>query len=137
MFINPGNSGDNALTPGPGRIHGLLVRVRTLDSLVKDEGQAGPFVIKVDVQGYEPSVLRGGRKTFLKSRFIVSEFWPFGLLAAGTTPSDYLEQVKAIGFKVLTLNGRPLSNGFLEKVSSLGSRDPYVTLDLLLMGTHI
>lgn len=44
-----------------------------LDDIVKNNKLPIPDLIKIDVQGYELNVLKGGIKTFSKARFIVVE----------------------------------------------------------------
>lgn len=50
----------NHLVPeGTGSVETIQVAVRTLDDLVED---AEPLVLKIDVEGFETSVVRGGRR---------------------------------------------------------------------------
>ena len=55
--------------------------------------------IKIDVQGYEHSVLRGAQRVLKENRGIrvLMEFWPYGLFKAGVTPSDVLNFIAACG----------------------------------------
>jgi FkbM family methyltransferase len=46
--------------------NGLRVQVSTVDSVIQ-EGEFHPNVVKIDVEGYEEEVLRGGIKTFSSS----------------------------------------------------------------------
>jgi FkbM family methyltransferase len=51
------------------------VQVDTLDHLMQDESVILPAetVIKMDVQGYEDRVIRGGRETFAKAKAVILE----------------------------------------------------------------
>jgi FkbM family methyltransferase len=51
----------------------LRVRVERLDDVVKDLDIEGPLLIKIDVQGYEDRVLRGGEQTARKAKVIIAE----------------------------------------------------------------
>lgn len=56
--------------------------------------------IKMDVQGAECHALRG-MLALLRSNTraqIVSEFWPAGLIAAGTSPHEYLDTLHSLGY---------------------------------------
>lgn len=49
----------------------LNVEVRQLDFLITHEGFPAPDVIKIDVEGYEEQVLRGGMRTIEKYRPVI------------------------------------------------------------------
>ncbi len=53
----------------------ITVPVRRLDDAVRDAGIAPPEIIKVDVQGGEMQVLRGGRETFAAADVLHLETW--------------------------------------------------------------
>ena len=56
--------------------------------------------IKIDVQGYEHSVLRGAQRVLKENRGIrvLMEFWPYGLSKAGVAPSDVLNSSRFAGW---------------------------------------
>jgi len=105
--------------------------MKTLDDLVDDSGQYGPFIIKIDVQGYELPALRGGSKTISKTDAIISEFWPFGIRLAGYDPRQYLDHITKNGFKIQWLDGRPFASELLDRICRIGAYDTYVMVDLL------
>jgi FkbM family methyltransferase len=69
LAVTPGHCGTNRIASGGG---GVRVPVRTLDALAIDPegGLAGHRVdfIKVDVEGHERAVLKGGRETIARDR---------------------------------------------------------------------
>lgn len=67
-YAGAGNFGGVSLLPAtPGAAHAHRVRVRTLDSL----GLPACGLLKVDVEGFEPQVLRGARETIMRHRPIL------------------------------------------------------------------
>ena len=49
----------------------LLVETTSIDSLIQDAGLPPPHVMKIDVEGHEAAVLRGGRVTLSRHRPVV------------------------------------------------------------------
>ncbi len=58
-------------------------------------------IIKIDIEGAEVLALKGMQNTIQRNEKLLffTEFWPEGLLRAGTTPLDYYNSLKDIGFK--------------------------------------
>ena len=81
------------------------VPVRTLDEIVSSAGFERVDVVKVDVEGNEVGVLRGGTRTFAGTAehrpALVTEFFP-GLLAehGGTTADAFLAELRALDFLI-------------------------------------
>jgi FkbM family methyltransferase len=86
IYLSPVNSGDHRLTLHSGeRRPTERVKVETLDHcLAQKPYLQPPYLIKVDVQGYEFHVLLGAEKTISHPVFIVAEIWPVGLQESGT-----------------------------------------------------
>jgi FkbM family methyltransferase len=95
LYSNVDNKGDNRLyssnlTP---ESTALPIRVRTVDSVLRDCKITAIDFLKVDVQGYEFEVIKGARETLRSSpdAIILSEFWPSGIRQASNCGSiDYL-----------------------------------------------
>jgi FkbM family methyltransferase len=103
--VQVGNRGDNRLYANPqghpddNRLP-LVISVTPLDDLIA--GWPHVDLIKMDVQGYECHVLTGLRETLdaHPSVIVVSEFWPRGLVQAGTSPGAMLDEFEARGFRL-------------------------------------
>jgi FkbM family methyltransferase len=98
MKCDPLNSGNNAIE----RIvddTAAGVTLKTVDEIVA--GRRVDF-IKVDVQGWEASVLRGGRRTLRENRplKLFLEIWPAGLRAAGSSAREIFEFVREAGLEI-------------------------------------
>jgi FkbM family methyltransferase len=107
-----------------------LIKVSTLDLILEESKVRGPYFIKIDVQGYELKVFKGGKETLSKECLIISEFWPYGLKLSGDSPLEYIQFVKDFGYKILQLNGKPLDDHKLLKLCKLGFHDRFVVTDL-------
>jgi FkbM family methyltransferase len=75
----------------------ISVPVKRLDDLAKDLKLGRNLMIKVDVQGFEDKVLRGGLETFAKAKLLILEL-------------SYLELYK----------GQPLFNDIYQELAKLG-----------------
>jgi FkbM family methyltransferase len=93
-----------------------MMTVETLDSFV-GRNELTPDFIKIDVEGMELEVLRGGAETFNRSvDVIMLEIHP-GMLMRGEPVSDIQVLLDSFGFKLLTLDFAPIS----DLASHLGS----------------
>lgn len=82
----------------------IRVPVRRLDAYVAEQRLPQPQIIKVDVQGGEGQVIRGGTETFARAEVLVLETW----LRRGygkQTPliSELIEQLMPLGFMCVEL----------------------------------
>ena len=73
------NSGDHRLSERG------TVAVRTV-SLDDYPPPPGPFAVKIDTQGAEPEIIRGGGAVLSKADLIVCEFWPWGMRRMSLAP---------------------------------------------------
>jgi len=131
LYCSKDGSKWNSLTRHRNSEMGIEVRVATLDEIVKQTRVGEPFLIKVDVEGHEWFVLKGGRHTLGRACRIVTEFWPWGLKMAGCSPSAYIEWMKMHGFIAFNLDGRPVTSRTLSRLCRLGEDDAFVLADLL------
>jgi FkbM family methyltransferase len=76
------------------------VEIVTLDELCASRlGQRHPTVLKIDVEGWEWSVLQGARRTLEQARPAVwLEYWPAGIRASGHEPRDVLDLLDGLGY---------------------------------------
>ena len=92
-----------------------VVEVTTLDLLAAKFGV--PSHIKIDVEGYEGAVLRGGKRLLGESSpLIFLELHNEMVTASGGDPSFCLEELERLGYSVFASNGHPI-----EKREALGT----------------
>jgi FkbM family methyltransferase len=94
-----------------------MMTVETLDNFV-GRNELTPDFIKIDVEGMELEVLRGGAETIsLSVDMIMLEVHP-GMLMGGVAVSDIHALLDNLGFRLFTLDFAPIS----DLASHLGSR---------------
>lgn len=91
--INIGNSHINAYTDN----HNNVVKLKKLD----DYNFNNVHVIKIDVQGYEPYVIRGATNTIKQNQpFIFIEIEPPQLQIYGFTETDVFNELSKLGYSL-------------------------------------
>ena len=100
LALSPDNLGDHRLARGDaeGDAERQTIRVptRRLDDVLRGRTLPQPVVMKVDAQGSEVSVFEGARETLARTDYLVSEYWPAGIVAHGDDSSGFREH--ALGF---------------------------------------
>jgi FkbM family methyltransferase len=116
IAYNPeGDSRNASLVPGTRSAQTLEVPVRRLDKYI-EENIASPErirLIKIDVEGFEYSVLRGLEKFLRETPFrpvIVCEVKPWELSKLGATPEEFDRYMSGFGYKtyVITRENTPI-----------------------------
>lgn len=105
LFLNSDNRGDHRLyDPGDSR-RSITVQTERLDRLLSDRRQA-PVLIKIDVQGWEPNVVRGALPIIRDlARFaLVTEFWTEGLNNSGSNALEYLDLLAGLGLDLYEID---------------------------------
>ena len=115
------NSGNNALSTGCPSGGVLEVEVAPLDAIVA--GRKVHF-IKIDVQGWEASVLKGARQTLSVNRplSVRVEIWPSGLRRAGSSVDEVVDLLERAGLEIevddkLKLSHSKNSSGYFDIVA--------------------
>lgn len=89
---------DSHLYPDTRSRNAVTVAVERLDDALDD---VVPAFVKIDVQGGEAAVLRGMPRLLAAQglRTVLVEFWPEGLLASGSEPSELYAAAQAGGLR--------------------------------------
>jgi FkbM family methyltransferase len=102
------HSGDHRVRTGRAIQEALLhederqvieVKATRLDSLFNLSHLAHPVMIKMDTQGSEVQIFRGGEKLLKEADFLYAEFAPYWIRRVGDSPEEYLDILRASGFR--------------------------------------
>jgi FkbM family methyltransferase len=91
----------------------VTVPVVRIDDVIKEKNLAGPYLIKVDVQGAELSALEGAQKALLEAEVVVLEVSMFGFMVGAPQFYDVVSYMKAhdfVAFDIVLGWNRPLDN---------------------------
>ncbi|KAJ3286300.1 hypothetical protein HDU79_006580 [Rhizoclosmatium sp. JEL0117] len=88
------------------------VRVRRLDEYL-NKHKIKPFLIKIDVEGFEFKALSPAKEYFRKHppAHIFSEFYTAHFVATGTDPKEYLQFFYDLGYKISFYNSFDVQKG--------------------------
>jgi FkbM family methyltransferase len=92
----------------------------TLDQWVATQNLDKISLIKIDVDGYEPKILRGAQETLKRYRpHLYIEFSPIHFEHSQDKFSDLINELKNAGYKFLSLKGKHLSDDTQEIEKSI------------------
>ena len=112
----------------------LPVFCRRLDDLLKELEFTKIDFIKMDVQGFEPLVIEGGKEIIEKNRPIIFfEYWPWGAKNSGSDIKEMMEFFRKFYKKIFWVDEYiqihfPASQKFLDKKYSDKNEDDYGNL---------
>lgn len=82
------------------------------------QGQSVDF-IKMDIQGFEMSAVKGMTKTLQSPNLkMLSEFWPYGMRTAGTSVLEYYQFLKQYNFFIYLIENKQLIELKEDKVKT-------------------
>ncbi|HEV2081381.1 MAG TPA: FkbM family methyltransferase [Brevundimonas sp.] len=96
----------------PGLADQIMVRVETLDDLTLERKEDVCF-IKIDVEGFEEQVLRGGRATIASTQPLIVMEQHGSEFSDGASPSTRL--LEEMGYKFAWEHRKPLSSNWLGR----------------------
>ncbi len=100
-------------------VNGVIRAVRgvTLDKVIEEARAAGPFLLKLDVQGAEVDALKGAERTLLETECVILEVSFFKFFQDGPECADTIEYMKDRGFvpyDIVGLQYRPLDRALSQ-----------------------
>jgi FkbM family methyltransferase len=110
------SSGDGFLdTNRAGKAQPAQVEVKTLDGWWEENGRLSVDLIKIDTEGSELMILRGGSEMISAVKpSILMEIHPENLRVYPYTAADLLSFMGALGYELKTLTGKCLSHANLD-----------------------
>ena len=94
VTVNETNSGACALAPGEG------TRITTLDRFADEHGIGRLDFMKVDIEGFEPRLIKGGLRSLERFKpAILIEVNPPVLRRAGSSPEELLGALGSLGYE--------------------------------------
>eukprot|EP00042_Codosiga_hollandica_P048390 m.541892 g.541892 ORF g.541892 m.541892 type:complete len:429 (+) comp57654_c0_seq2:1340-2626(+) len=137
MKVERGNQGNSYFDTSDRGCTMSGIKLRRLDDYWDQIlRQERVFLIKMDVQGFEGFVLRGGRR-MLESKppvFIFMEFTPYRYRQYGVDPAAILKELRDLGYSIAMIyRGEPLTERELDSMAN--SKSPGLEFDLELTHT--
>lgn len=105
LFLCRDNSGDHRIFDAEKKRPSIEINVTTLDNYFKNFKKKLDL-IKMDIQGAEMEALKGMVNCIKKNEeiILITEFWPYGLIQAGSEPKEFIDLLDRLGFKIFNIN---------------------------------
>src|SRR5947208_1347745 len=78
---------------------------RKLDDVLDEQGVETVDLLKLDVEGSEPAVLRGAMRSLRRTRHVICEINGPYLARQGLSPLGLIRQLTDVGFRLLGVSG--------------------------------
>lgn len=100
LYISDSHSGDHRIYSSDEKRKTQKIKTICLDDYFKSKSKID--FIQMDVQGAEELVFTGMERVLSENKKIniLLEFWPEALRKIGSSPRDFLEMIKSLGFKL-------------------------------------
>lgn len=106
--------------PESGKVHEEEVQVMTLNEAVRQYHLAYPDFIKIDVQGFEDRVIRGGEEIVKMARYCMLELSLVGLYRGSLLMTDVNALMRDLGFRLVSILGKVIGkSGEILQVDGL------------------
>lgn len=125
--ISPDNHGDHRirLRAGEGQLREQDRKVIEIEALPLDDllqAPDGPLAIKVDTQGAEPFVVKGGRRLLSSAELLILEFWPYAMARMGGDPEDVIQLLERDFATISMYDGEESKPSAPEPVSNAAGK---------------
>jgi len=102
LRLSQDNLGDHRLQRTAAAEHAagasVLVPTVRLDDVLRDQELVHPIVVKVDAQGSEVAVFEGAKETLARADYVVTEYWPRGIVEHGDTAREFAAYMRDFPF---------------------------------------
>ena len=110
------------LFPGTQEVATQTVEVRTLDDFADELRAGGPSLLKIDVQGAELDVLRGGQEVLQTFQWVYLEMSFVELYDGQPLADEIVDELRTRGFELTGTGVPPISDGRPVQVDALFER---------------
>jgi len=102
LYLSPDNYGDHQAYASDEKRQRIVIQTARIDDLIS----GAVDLVKLDVQGFEFTALKGMRRLLLNNRAITifTEFWPAGLHRAGSNAGEFLRFLSSLDFEIFWIN---------------------------------
>lgn len=128
LFLSETNIGDHRLHAAEEPRRCIDVEVVRLDDVVQSAGALS--LVKMDIQGGEHAALDGMVRTLdaHPEAWVATEYWPYGLAAAGRSGAEFLARLRSLGGIVLHIDEsrrrvRPIDDEWLATTFTTARRN--------------
>ena len=102
----------------------IEINATTIDDYLASNNITHIDFIKMDIQGFEMSALKGMEKTLINNPGvkIITELWPYGLEKAGSSASEVYDFLHSLGFYLFLFTKtelQPLTQQTLKELKNL------------------
>ena len=100
LVLSQDNLGDHRLqrVAASDQTHSILVETQRLDDLLRGQPLEPPVVMKVDAQGSEVGVFAGAQETLARTDFLITEYWPRGIVDHGDDAQSFERLMRSFPF---------------------------------------
>jgi FkbM family methyltransferase len=101
LCLSDDNLGDHRLQRTAAEADGrrvIEVQTQRLDDMLRGVSLQQPVVMKVDAQGSEVSIFRGAEETLARTDFLITEYWPRGIVDHGDDAQTFERCMRSFPF---------------------------------------
>jgi FkbM family methyltransferase len=100
LLLSEDNLGDHRLqrTAALSEGRAIMVETQRLDDVLRGQALEHPIVMKVDAQGSEVGVFAGAEETLARTDFLITEYWPRGIVDHGDDAGTFERFMRGFPF---------------------------------------
>lgn len=135
LFINRENKGAHTLFEfHPSEYEGKIrIETTTLNKILEKYNPPEPILVKIDVEGFEFDVFKGGGKLLERKCIILSEFSPRLYRRLNREPKELLEEISRFGYKIFeTVSGKRITPQGFDSLCKVNQTDLLFIKDNIL-----
>lgn len=104
IFVSRGEADSSLIEPASGYTEKREVQMETLDSVITSQNLISVDLVKIEAEGYEPEVIRGGNAGLRIARYIAVDGGPERGPDSSSTIEECTNLLTEIGFELVSIN---------------------------------